>query len=105
MPTVRYTYTADSKKLEGSRISREPFATSRGEAEQWIGRYPLGKAVEVYYDPKDPASSVPEFKTSVGAVIFGGLGSLAQSMRGEVASNKPPSSLSTRAEPMADEPR
>ncbi len=74
VPKFRCSYTVDSKQLEGTRITRELSVGDHGEAEQWIKRYPVGKAVKVYYDPKDPTSSVLEFKTSVGGVIFGALG-------------------------------
>jgi hypothetical protein len=73
-PNVHYTYTADGKQLEGRRITREPFASSRAEIETWVRRYPVGKAVKVYYDPKDPTSSILEFKTSIAGVIVGALG-------------------------------
>jgi hypothetical protein len=78
-PKVRYTYTVnanttDSNTLEGSKLSRVRTSTSRAEAQKWIDRYPAGKAVKVYYDPKDPASCVLEMKTSVGGVILAAMG-------------------------------
>jgi|HubBroStandDraft_6_1064221.scaffolds.fasta_scaffold65006_5 hypothetical protein len=74
VPKVRYSYTVNAKQLEGTRITREPSVGNHGEADQWIKRYPVGKAVKVYYDPNDPTSSVLEFKTSVGGVLFGAIG-------------------------------
>jgi Protein of unknown function (DUF3592) len=72
MPKVRYTYTVDGKQLEGSRITREPRADDHGDAV--VARYPVGKTVKVYYDAKDPASSVLEAKTSIGGVILAIIG-------------------------------
>jgi hypothetical protein len=72
VPKVSYHYTVDGRQLEGSRITREPRADDHGDAV--VAQYPVGKAVKVYYDPKDPASSVLERKTSIGGVIFAAIG-------------------------------
>jgi hypothetical protein len=71
-PKVSYSYTVDGKQLEGSRITREPHADGHGDAK--LAAYPVGKTVKVYYDPKDPASSVLELGTSIGGIIFAALG-------------------------------
>jgi hypothetical protein len=72
VPKVSYTYTVDGKQLEGSRITREPRADDHGDAV--VAQYSVGKAVKVYYDPKDPASSVLERKTSIGGVLLAAIG-------------------------------
>jgi hypothetical protein len=70
VPSVRYRYVLDSKQFDGSRIVREPSAMSPAEAKRVIDRYPVGKTVKVYYDPKDPASSVLEFKDSIAISVI-----------------------------------
>ena len=73
VPAVRYKYTVDAnmasrQEFEGTRITRLPFATDNPDP--WLERYPVGKAVKVYYDPKDPKSSVLEVNVSVVAIVF-----------------------------------
>jgi len=80
-PKVRYRYTAnantiESKEFEGSRITRVSVTSDRGRTQLLINRYPVGQAVQVYYDPKDPASSVLQLQTSIAGVIIGGMGML-----------------------------
>ncbi len=72
VPKVSYNYTVDGRQLEGSRITREPRADDHGDVV--VAQYPVGKTVKVYYDPKDPASSVLELKTSIGGVILAAIG-------------------------------
>ncbi len=78
-PVIRYKYTVDPntssrQEFESTRITRLPFATDNPK--RWTDRYPVGKAVKVYYDPKDPKSSVLEVSISVPAVLFLALGGL-----------------------------
>ena len=51
---VQYSYSVDGKVYQSHRIG---FLTT-GTPLQLLRRYPSGKAVEVFYDPADPASSV-----------------------------------------------
>jgi len=58
-PLVTYEYEVDGRTYRGARIS---FAEriSGGEIDAWLKRYPAGKAVQVYYNPADPAQAVLE---------------------------------------------
>jgi len=72
VPKVSYRYTVDGRQLEGSKLHREPRADDQGATV--VARYPVGKAVKVHYDPKDPTSSVLEPETSVGGVVMTAIG-------------------------------
>jgi hypothetical protein len=56
--TVCYSYQAGNARYEGSYEWRG--FTRKSEADEVVNRYPSGKALEVYYDPEDPALSVLE---------------------------------------------
>ena len=51
---VLYSYTVNGKVYQSSRIG---FITV-GTASQLVQRYPIGKPVDVFYDPANPSSSV-----------------------------------------------
>ena len=54
---VEYKYAVAGKALQGDRVS----IGNTGEAKNDIvARYPKGKAVQVFYDPRNPAASVLE---------------------------------------------
>jgi hypothetical protein len=58
---IRYRYTVDGRAFEGDRLrfSTANFHTSEtGWAERAVRRYPVGAAVSVHYDPRDPAQSL-----------------------------------------------
>lgn len=58
---VTYSYSVDGVDHEGDRISIGAAGSGDPElAEAIRGRYPVGGAVPVHYDPSDPASSVLE---------------------------------------------
>lgn len=73
---LRYTYTVGGVTREGTKLSREGSPTSQAGAQRYVDAYPAQKAVEVLYDPDDPATAYLEVHTSIGAIIllaFGGL--------------------------------
>jgi hypothetical protein len=60
-PMVIYAYSVDAARFMSSRIGFSPVdSTNRADAEQAAGRYPVGKAVQVYYNPGDPQQTVLE---------------------------------------------
>lgn len=61
-PRVGFKYTVLGKEYENYEISykQEPETNDKGSAEEVIARYPNGKAVKVYYLPKNPQISVLE---------------------------------------------
>ena len=73
---LRYTYTVGGVTREGTKLSRQGSPTSQAGAQRYVDAYPAQRAVEVLYDPDDPATAYLEVHTSIGAVIllaFGGL--------------------------------
>jgi hypothetical protein len=60
-PDVSYRYTVGSVPYVGDTICFASIAThNKSDMEQIAGRYPLGREVKVYYDPKYPEDSVLE---------------------------------------------
>ena len=59
-PQLEYAYTVDGHGFVGTRISFGP-VPSGGDAvpsQVFIARYPVGKRIQVFHDPVDPAQSV-----------------------------------------------
>lgn len=71
---VRYTYTVEGKTLRGDRIEREPVWTDRHVVQRSLQRYPVGREVEVLYDPDAPTTACLEVNRSTGAVILLSMG-------------------------------
>lgn len=69
-PFVRYTYTVAGQTFDGHRIGRVAYSTDQGAAQAILDRYPVGRRVEVLYDPRDPTTAYLESKRSTGAVIL-----------------------------------
>lgn len=69
-PVVRFAYNANERELKGDQISRFGMAFTP----QPLSRYPLGKAVSVYYDPDAPTTAYLEAPVSPGAKIFSIIG-------------------------------
>jgi hypothetical protein len=72
-PQVAYTYRVDGKDYTGNQIQ---FGTPIGYG--WAGRaqkiadsYPVGKNVEVFYNPADPYEAVLERKSSSSGAFLG----------------------------------
>lgn len=59
-PEVRYEYTVDNRHVTADRIRFIVRGMNEKETQRVVGSYPVGKAVTVYYDPRDAAASVLE---------------------------------------------
>lgn len=63
-PEVKYTYTVNGRKYNGSQIfiGLGPMGGGIGisSPHEYVYKYPKGKQIKVYYDPKDPKQSVLE---------------------------------------------
>lgn len=58
-PSVQYEYSVAGKEYKGSQIALvQALRFTRGRAEDIARQYREGSRVTVYYDPKDPSSSV-----------------------------------------------
>jgi hypothetical protein len=57
VPRIRYTYTVNGRKYEGSRHTIG-HVKGKTASEELVARFPKGKIVTVYYDPKDPSQAV-----------------------------------------------
>lgn len=58
---VNYEFTVKGEKRLGSTISFGSYrSSSAGEFRAIVDKYPVGKAVSVYYDANDPGSNVLE---------------------------------------------
>ncbi len=61
VPVIRYEYHVEGRPYASSRLN---FSVVQGISEDWArgiaDRYPVGKEVVVYYDPKKPSESVLE---------------------------------------------
>ena len=58
-PRVSYSYTVNGIALTGKRIDfTRVQALGEDEAQERLGRFPIGRTVSVYYDPANPKSAV-----------------------------------------------
>jgi hypothetical protein len=75
MPRVRYAFTANGREFTGERIS---FGDDTGGAntQATLSRYPVGKEVTVYFNPRDPEDCVLE-REAPKAMLGGCLGMVA----------------------------
>lgn len=81
---VEYRYEVDGKQYTSSRISFSDYGSSiKSSHEERAGRYPAGKEVRVFYDPKDPRKAVLEigapvvdYLTIAFGAVFVGIGGL-----------------------------
>jgi len=75
---ITYEYALDGRTFEGDRVwFGDDYSASDASAfRAAVGRYPVGKAVKVHYDPAEPAESVlePGSTWSGSALYFIGLG-------------------------------
>jgi Protein of unknown function (DUF3592) len=69
---VAYVYRVGGREYRGQRV-RFAWEMSRSEAEATVARYPVGRSVDVFYDPRDPGKSVlePGGDASVYATLIG----------------------------------
>lgn len=75
IPQVAYTYTVDGQSYRSSRITFG--AINALNAGATVNRYPKGKSIEVFYDPKNPDEAVlqPGAQTT-SSIFFMGLGAI-----------------------------
>ena len=60
-PVVVYDYEVRGQRYQGNRIGFSEIGTGwAGPAQQKIASYPVGGAVQVYYNPQNPADAVLE---------------------------------------------
>ncbi len=58
-PDVSYTFSVAGREFRGSRVTLVPRnSISRQSMQSMIASYPVGGAVRVFYDPRDPANCV-----------------------------------------------
>jgi hypothetical protein len=57
---IEYAYTVYGQNYQGEHLRLLPMLhmKSDGTLEELVARYPVGRSVQVYYDPGDPAASV-----------------------------------------------
>jgi hypothetical protein len=73
-PAVEYAYAVDGREHRGNQINYAmSVSAGRGYAEKVAARYPVGSAVDVHYDPKNPGTSALRTAGGAGAtwIIFG----------------------------------
>jgi hypothetical protein len=75
-PEVAYSYAVNGATYTSDRITMTHVATNRsGYARDMVARFPAGAAVQVRYDPTDPAKAVlvPGRQWTDGLVFLGGI--------------------------------
>ena len=57
---IEYAYTVTGEKYQGEHLRVLPMLhlKSDGTLEEIVARYPVGRTVQVYYDPADPAAAL-----------------------------------------------
>jgi len=73
-PAVEYAYAVNGREHHGNQINYAmSVSAGRGYAEKVAARYPVGSAVDVHYDPKNPGTSALRTAGGAGAtwIIFG----------------------------------
>lgn len=70
--SVAYEFDADGRKVTGTRVSIGEDLGNFG-VQETLARYPVGKRVEVYYDPANPAQAVLERQLPTDSFLFMGL--------------------------------
>jgi len=72
---VRYRYSVDGNEYSSDKVSFGDYSSSnRARAQGIVDRYPVGKTVQVYYDPNTPETAVLESGTSWSCYLPIGLG-------------------------------
>ncbi len=70
-PVVRFEYRVGEATYSGSHLSAVDLASAnQAWAEGQLARFPAGAEVEVYLNPRDPASGVLEVRTPGIGVYF-----------------------------------
>jgi len=74
-PLLRYEYTVNGRCFVGTRVNTVGLASNRA-ARRAAARYPEGKEVEVWYDPRDPSRAVLEPGITGPSVAWGVLSAI-----------------------------
>jgi hypothetical protein len=81
LPGLQYRYTVGGQAYLGTRIDfhTQDHMYTPGYAESWLLKYPPGRTVTVYYDPKDPRITIlePGIKSEQRWIFYLGLMYLA----------------------------
>jgi hypothetical protein len=73
-PRIVYQYEIDGRRYEGSQITYAGTSNSVDAKQALVARYPVGRCVNVYYNPEAPQSAVLENEPSsiwLGLVVTG----------------------------------
>ncbi len=74
---VSYRYAVEGHKYKGDKVTVSEMSTSsQTRASKIVQRYPIGKKVPVYYNPKESEDSVLETGLSDGSWLLPGIGLL-----------------------------
>lgn len=77
LPQIDYTYTLDGMQYENDRVRfGENSYSFRRQAEAEVERYPVGRRVDVYYEPGNPENSVLEPGATLGSYLGVCLGAM-----------------------------
>ncbi len=68
-PVIRYEYVAAGRRYVGKRVSFRESPGTQSRSEQFVAKYPYGRAVTVYYAPNDPGNAVLEPGMDTGACV------------------------------------
>ena len=71
---IGYNYAVEDRPYTGTRISLTDYSSSRNYAEGLAEEYPVGKTVQVHYDPADPTKSVLETGANWVQYLLMGMG-------------------------------
>jgi len=84
-PIVVYDYEVRGQRYQGNRIGFSEIGTGwAGPAQQKLARYPIGGAVQVYYNPQNPMEAVLERSAPGNPILWIILIILAVSLVGTI---------------------
>jgi hypothetical protein len=72
-PSVKYTYEIDGKRFTGHRVTwmqTDSEYSSTAKAKAQLAKYPVGKAVTVYYNPEKPGEAVLKRGSGSGSLDY-----------------------------------
>lgn len=76
-PEVTYQYSVNDQSYQADRIKfGENSYNSNRRAQEEVDRYPVGRTVDVYYDPAEPEKAVLEPGVSGGSYIVISIGAV-----------------------------
>ena len=83
---VMYDFTVNATAFNGNRVAFGDYgSTISSHAQGVVNRYPKGKAVTVYYDPKNPQACLLEPGVKVQAWFLPGFGFVFLAISGLIA--------------------